>query len=99
VWKRRERESQEGNPESSGSWLRLAQEEIELRREIYESQRDAELDRELEMLARVRVQYPTMPADLLAEFQSRLRAGAFSADAWTDAVAWLEGSSWFKRRP
>jgi hypothetical protein len=99
MWKRGEREPKEDNAGQSGAWLRLAQREIELRKETLESSRDRELYRELEMLARLRAQYPTAPADLVAEFQARLRAGSFTAEAWAEAVEWLEASPRFKREP
>jgi hypothetical protein len=76
----------------------LARQEIELRREIYESKRDAELYRELQMLARMKAHYPHIPAELAAEFTRRLSAGAFASDAWDEAVEWLEGTRWFKQR-
>jgi len=59
------------------------------------SEREATLDRELQMQAKMRVKYPRIPAELEAEFLDRIKAGGFSWDSWGEAVKWLESTVWF----
>jgi hypothetical protein len=79
-------------------WLQLAQEEIELRLEVDESEYVAAMERELQMQARLKAHYPDMPPELATEFSRRLQVRYFAWEAWDDAVAWLEGTKWFRQR-
>ena len=96
--RKREEERPEGDPERPALWLRLAQQEVDLRMDADESQRTADLDRELQMLARMRAQYPDIPVDLAMAFARRLNDGLLTWSAWDDAVAWLEATEWYTQR-
>jgi hypothetical protein len=73
----------------------IARGEIESRDEAGQAERDATLDRELQMLARMRVKYPRVPVELEAEFVRRLNAGGFTWGSWDETVEWLEATEWF----
>jgi len=79
-------------------WMRLAQEEIGLRMDADPSGRTADLDRELQMLARMRAQYPDIPVELAEAFARRLNAGSLTWGAWDQAIAWLKATDWFNKR-
>jgi hypothetical protein len=97
--RKREEERPESDPERPALWLRLAQQEVDLRMDADESQRTADLDRELQMLARMRAQYPDIPVGLAVAFAGRLNDGLLTWSAWDDAVAWLEATEWYMQRP
>jgi hypothetical protein len=85
--------------ELPGRWLELAQQEIGRRLKADANEHRAALDRELRMQARLKAQYPDMPLGLVLEFCRQLEAGGFTTQAWDNAVAWLETTEWFVRRP
>ena len=85
-------------------WLRLAQEEIQLRlspidqADDEEWKRDEGWEREHQMQLILRARYPDVPIRLAIEFSDRLRMSDFTWDAFDDAVAWLEETKWFRKR-
>jgi hypothetical protein len=85
--------------EHPGRWLQLAQQEIGRRLKADAGEHAASIDRELEMQARLKAQYPDMPIGLVLEFSRQLEAGGFTSEAWENAVAWLEKTEWFVSRP
>jgi hypothetical protein len=96
--KRDEEPGESGGSQSPAPWLALAREEIVLRLEVDGSEHEAAMERELQMHARLKVHYPDMPPELVGEFSRRLQIGYFAWEAWDDAVAWLEGTKWFRQR-
>lgn len=79
--------------------MRLAQTEIELRMDAYQREQTTDLDRELQMLARMNADYPNIPVELAEEFARRINAGSLTRAAWDEAVAWLEATDWFRQQP
>ena len=86
----------EGNDQPA-PWMRLIEKEIEVRMNA-ELKGEAYLDVELQMLATMRSRYPDVPPHLASEFARRLDAGSLRLTAWNEAVHWLEGTDWFRRR-
>jgi SOS response regulatory protein OraA/RecX len=78
------------------AWLQRAREEIELRLDLGAGGRRDFLDHMLQMEARLKSQYPSMPFQVKNEFNARLSARGYSEEAWDEAVAWLESTDWFR---
>lgn len=81
--------------ERPGQWLLLAQKEVARRLDTAGAEHDAQMDRELQVRARVKATYPDIPEELAEEFNQRLQAGQFTPEAWESAAAWLEATAWF----
>ena len=85
-------------------WLRLAQEEIQLRLTPIQQaddeawKHDEGWEREHQMQLILRARYPEVPIRLAIEFSDRLRLSDFSWDAFDDALEWLEDTKWFRKR-
>jgi hypothetical protein len=78
--------------------LRLAHDEIELRKEVEPGGRHDFLDHMLEMEARLKATYPEMPCDVRNEFSARLSARGYTEVGWQAADSWLESTEWFRLR-
>jgi hypothetical protein len=64
-----------------------------------QTEHEASMERELQMQAKMKVNYPDIPLGLAFEFSRRLQAAYFTWEAWDDAVDWLEQTEWFAARP
>ena len=79
-------------------WLRLAQDEIAVRSHVDPDGRETFLDHMLQMEARLKSAYPSMPSELRNQFEARLATRGYTEDAWDRAVTWLKSTDWFRSR-